>query len=127
MRYLILALFVWGCVGTPKNNRTFSGFDAIESPTKKEINQVVRSHMKEIRSCYREAKKQDPHLEGKLVLNWTIGENGKVIQAHIGQSSIVVPDLETCTLTKLQSWTFPAPMGKKTANASFPFVFKQKR
>lgn len=92
--------------------------------TKDEVGKVIHSHISEIRYCYEAAMIRTPDIEGKLVLDFTIGGNGAVKTAAVKESSLNEARLDDCILRRLTKWSFPKPNGGVDVAVSYPFLFK---
>jgi TonB family protein len=92
--------------------------------SKDEVGKVIHSHLSEVRYCYESSMLRSPDVEGKLVLDFTIGSNGKVQTASVRESSLQDPRLDDCILRRLTKWAFPQPKGGVTVAVSYPFIFK---
>jgi len=90
---------------------------------KEGIRRVVRQNQREIQACYEKALNQDPGLSGKVVLEWEIGERGRVGAVRVLNSSLGSRIVERCMMTALKRWTFPEPPPDQIAVVAFPFVF----
>ncbi|NTX61502.1 AgmX/PglI C-terminal domain-containing protein [Myxococcus sp. CA051A] len=86
------------------------------------VARVINSHLNEVHGCYERALLKDPGLAGKVVLEWTIGANGRVAAAKTKSSTLRNASVEACILTNLKSWTFPAPKGGVVI-ITYPFLF----
>ena len=117
MALFLFGIFLTGCA-VESTNPPGSGMD------KEKIRTVVQSHLKEIKICYEHALNLTPKLAGKLVILWTIGPDGKVLEAHVKNSTLNSADLETCTIDRFKTWLFPNPPAGETAEVSYPFIFR---
>ena len=95
-----------------------------EGLTKDEVGEVIHRHMKEIRYCYETAMMRVPDLEGKTVVNFTIGRQGSVRASAVSNTTISDPRLNDCVVSKLAGWKFPQPKGGIDVAVSYPFLFK---
>ncbi len=86
------------------------------------VAKVINSHLQEVHACYERALLKDPGLAGKVVLEWTIGTNGRVAAAKTKSSSLRNRSVEACILSSLKTWAFPAPKGGVVI-ISYPFIF----
>gem|GEM_PF-355833 len=86
------------------------------------VARVINSHLNEVHGCYERALLKDPGLAGKVVLEWTIGANGRVVAAKTKSSTLRNASVESCILSNLKSWTFPAPKGGVVI-ITYPFLF----
>jgi TonB family protein len=88
-----------------------------------EVNKVVKSRLTAIKMCYEKALKQNPTLEGKLSVQFTIGTSGRVTSASIKADTLGNPDVASCVLDKVKTFAFSKPEGGSVEYV-FPFVFK---
>lgn len=90
---------------------------------KEQIRDVVWDHIDEVRYCYNKALEQDPELTVKLVVDFTIGEDGAVTHSAIS-SSDGPAELGNCVSAAVSSWQFPQPDGGGEVVVSYPFVME---
>ncbi|MGZ3697676.1 MAG: TonB family protein [Bdellovibrionota bacterium] len=95
-----------------------------EGLTKDEVGEVIHKHLGEIRYCYESAMIRSPDVEGKLMVNFSIGGTGVVRSSEVASSSLSDPRLDDCILRRLSTWKFPEPRGHVTVAVSYPFIFK---
>lgn len=89
--------------------------------TKDEVGKVIHAHISEIRYCYEAAMIRTPDIEGKLVLDFTIGGSGAVKEAAaVKESSLNQARLDDCILRRLTKWSFPKPNGGVDVAVSYP-------
>ena len=88
---------------------------------RKAITEDLRAHEGELRACYEKAG--DPNLTGRLVLQWDIGEKGRVSQVRV--VAPLQPDVDDCVAGALENWTFRVEPGQeKVRRVLYPFSFK---
>ena len=95
-----------------------------EGLTKDEVGEVIHRHMSEIRYCYESTLIQVPDLEGKLLVNFTIGGTGDVKDSAVKTSTLTDPRLDDCVMRRLTSWKFPQTKGGIDVAVTYPFIFK---
>ncbi len=95
-----------------------------EGLTKDEVGEVIHRHLSEVRYCYESAMLRNTDLEGKLVLNFTIGATGAVKSSEIKSSTLPDPRLDDCVVRRLVTWQFPKTKGGIDVAVSYPFIFK---
>lgn len=100
------------------------GANVEEGLTKDEVGEVIHRHLSEVRYCYESAMIRTPDIEGKLIVNFTIGGNGMVKSSEVKQSTLPDPRLDDCILRRLVTWKFPNPKGGVDVAVSYPFIFK---
>jgi hypothetical protein len=86
------------------------------------VRRVVRRHLNEVRFCYERELVGHPELAGRLVVQFVIGGDGRVVSA-VGQSSTLgAPELEGCIVSAVRRWEFPkSPQGAGSVMVSYPF------
>ncbi len=88
------------------------------------IRRVIRRHANEYRYCYEKQLNVKRDLQGKIKVKFTIAGNGSVIAATISESSMKDRDVESCLVSKVKRWVFPAPKGGGIVIVNYPFIFK---
>lgn len=88
------------------------------------IAEVIRSELGQIRYCYERQLSGNPDLYGKVLIKFTIGTNGAVVEQRIGTTTLKNADVEGCILRRVARWKFPTPKGGTTVLVSYPFLFK---
>ncbi len=91
--------------------------------SKEQILKVVLSHQAAIQFCYEKELQRFPHLAGKIVLDWKVDLDGRVVSTKVGSSSMNNQAVEGCMARQVKAWQFPKPHGV-VALVSFPFFFK---
>ncbi len=89
---------------------------------KEAVAKVINSHLHEVSSCYERALLKTPGLAGKIVLEWQITISGTVGYAKTKSSSMQSAAVESCILTSLKTWRFPAAKGAGVV-ITYPFMF----
>lgn len=92
--------------------------------SKDEVGEVIHRHLSEVRYCYESAMVRKGDIEGKLVVNFTIGGGGAVKSTEVKQSTLEDPRLDDCIIRRLVTWKFPNPKGGIDVAVSYPFIFK---
>jgi serine/threonine-protein kinase len=81
---------------------------------------LVRSHLPEIQRCYERGKMDDPDIKGRVTVRISVATSGAVTSAAIEASSLHSSAVESCVVSAIRGWTFPAPVGGP-AIISYPF------
>jgi hypothetical protein len=100
---------------------------AFAAADKEGIRAKIKEHLKEVRGCYDEPASKNPSLKGKIIIDWSVDDTGKVTQAKVDEAKTTLkdPTVQSCLTDKFKSWTFPpAPKGQ-VVTASYPFVFSK--
>ncbi len=91
---------------------------------KAEIQRVVRAHLNDVKHCYDQGLARTPSIEGKVVLNFTIGKTGTVVASVVRESTLNDRAVEQCIAGVARRWTFPKPTGEGVVVISYPFILK---
>jgi hypothetical protein len=99
------------------------GVATIRGSLDKEIvRRIIRRHINEVRYCYDQALAKKPDLGGRIVAQFTISGDGKVLASVIQSSTLGSPTVELCVANAIKHWEFPKPLGGGLVIASYPFV-----
>jgi len=86
------------------------------------IRDVVHEHRAKLKKCYESSASGKKNAAVKLVVRFVIGDDGKVGEAAIRESTVEDDALKTCVVTEVKSWKFPKPKHGPAA-INFPFTF----
>ena len=86
------------------------------------IASAVKGRIGGVKGCYEKELKRNPKLEGKIVMQFTISEAGRVIDVSAKSDSLGEPAVAQCIKSQMDRWRFPPPEGG-TVTVSFPFIF----
>ena len=92
--------------------------------SRKTIKKVVRVYYSHFKYCYEKQLLKNPELEGKVVIKFLIGADGKVQKAEIAETTIKNAELEKCMIGAAKRMKFPKPLGGGVVDVKYPFVFK---
>lgn len=87
------------------------------------ISGVVQRRLGAIKSCYERELKANPTLAGKIVVQFTIQESGRVGDVKVVSDSTSAPNVGKCIVTQISHFRFPSPEGG-SVTASYPFVLQ---
>lgn len=90
---------------------------------REEIERVVRRHSRGIQYCYDRALQGAPSLSGRVLINWTIGLDGRVSHATVAEDTLEDGAVARCIAVEVQRMRFPTPDGGHVA-VSYPFTFR---
>ncbi|RYZ66034.1 MAG: AgmX/PglI C-terminal domain-containing protein [Proteobacteria bacterium] len=92
---------------------------------REKIRQVVKKHEKDIRACYESQLTKEPNLSGKLVVDWDIDDEGKVLNAAVNANSTDLKNAAVagCVIKHLQTWTFPVAAKGEKVSVTYPWSF----
>jgi tetratricopeptide (TPR) repeat protein len=86
------------------------------------IRRIVRAHINEIRYCYNQTLARDPNDGGRVLTEFVIGSDGRVVSAQAKESTLKDNATAACIATAIRRWTFPRPEGGGTVTVSYPFI-----
>ncbi len=87
------------------------------------VRRVIRSILNQIKSCYERELRVKKGLEGKVVIQFEIMEQGRVRSAKTKNSSMSSPAVESCVAARIREARFPEPPAGTIAVVDYPFVF----
>jgi TonB family protein len=88
------------------------------------IRRIVRAHLSEVRHCYNNGLAEDPILEGRVNVQFTIAPSGKVPVAVVASSTLDHDATENCIAKSVKRWKFPKPEGGGNVVVTYPFVLQ---
>lgn len=101
--------------------------DFVGTIDREAVRRVIRAGLREIRGCYeRELNKlnKTQRLEGKVIIEWTIADHGKALNAKVKSSTLGNRAVENCVRDRLSTWRFPDPPAGTVAEVNYPFYFR---
>jgi TonB family protein len=87
------------------------------------VRRVIRSILNQIKSCYERRLRENSSLEGKVVIQFEIMEQGRVRTAKTKTSSLGDSTVESCVAARIKDARFPEPPSGTIAVVDYPFVF----
>jgi TonB family protein len=87
------------------------------------IRRAVRAHINEVRGCYNKALARDPNAKGRVAVAFVIDDKGRVLAAHVRESTMKDPAVGTCIAAAVKAWRFPKPR-TATVNVVYPFILE---
>lgn len=89
------------------------------------IADVIRRHQNQIRFCYEKELQQNPSLEGKVAVQFTIDGTGSVAQVLIQEDTVGSGGaVGRCINQRIRRWRFPEPKGGGEVIVSYPWIFR---
>ncbi|MDD9932939.1 MAG: AgmX/PglI C-terminal domain-containing protein, partial [Myxococcales bacterium] len=89
------------------------------------VARLIAGKRGEVRTCYERRLKVNNILAGSLRLQIKVGTGGKVAATKVS-GSLRDNEVFSCVRKKVQSWSFPDPVGDKCAVLDVPFSFSPK-
>ncbi|WP_039916871.1 AgmX/PglI C-terminal domain-containing protein [Cellvibrio mixtus] len=91
--------------------------------SEEEIRKVMAQHKGAIDLIYNRALRQNPALQGKMVVKLVIDPNGRIVEASLVSSELGDSALEGKILQRIKLITFPASnVARTTLNQTFDFL-----
>jgi TonB family protein len=108
----------------PRPPEIVPGIASLNGTLDKEIiRRIVRRHLNEVRYCYEQALPRHPTLSGRAVVQFTIAKDGQVLASVLQSSTLGVASVESCVVSAVKRWAFPAPERGGLTMVSYPFQF----
>ncbi len=97
----------------------------VDSPTvdKEALGRFIRLRLRSIQGCYETQLKRNPNLRGKIVLRFTIGTRGQVVEVSIDSDTMGNDEVASCVMRLVKAWRLPFTPDSDTP-VSFPFLFQ---
>ncbi len=90
------------------------------------VRRVVGQSLGGIKACYERSLRRNRSLQGRVTINFTIGEGGRVTRAQATGSTLGAPEVGQCIATRFRSLRFPSPTGGPVT-FQYPFIFEPSR
>lgn len=87
------------------------------------VRRVIRSILNQIRSCYERQLRTDSSLEGKVIIQFEIIDQGRVRASRAKTSTLNNSAVESCVAARIKEARFPEPPVGTTAVVDYPFLF----
>jgi hypothetical protein len=98
--------------------------------SKKQISDVVKRNKGAVRYCYESQLMRFPTLRGKVVVDFIIDTNGRVIKVKVPTNTLTQKKAKSkvsrCLIKFISRWRFPKPKGGKV-RVIYPFTFGRSR
>ncbi len=114
-----------GLGGKGQVNIEASGEDASWEGTidREAVRRVIRSILAQIKNCYERQLRVNSQLEGKVVIQFEIGAQGRVDLAKTRSTTLNDTTTEACVAARIKEARFPEPPPGSIAVVDYPFVF----
>ena len=87
------------------------------------VARIIRGQIGGIRACYERELARNPGLSGRLEMNFTIGEGGRITRiSAAGPVASAAPAVGSCVSGSLRVLVFPSPEDG-SVEFNFPFTF----
>lgn len=91
-----------------------------------EIRRVLGQEQSAIRSCYERQLRNNNQLQGDVVLQVRIGNDGRVAATRV-RGNLKDNDVKSCIQGVAKGWSFPSPAGGACAVFEAPYHFTPKQ
>jgi TonB family protein len=92
---------------------------------KEEIARTVHEDLDGIRGCYEAALRTAPTLEGKVMVEFVVGPDGRVRSAQdVSDPAFPRAGVAACVVARFKALRFPRVNGGGAVTVRYPFVFK---
>lgn len=127
--FVVVSAWLTSCATKTTTSSQEVAFSPLETIDREGVQNEIRNHQSEIKGCYERALKEDPKLEGKVVLKIEIDGQGRVSKADPlkERSTLNSPKVTTCMSDEMKTWLFPKPPEGLTAEIIYPFTFSNKK
>ena len=88
-------------------------------------NAFINSRFGQVRACYERRLKVNALLEGKVDVNISVNDRGRVNSITVNRDTVGDREMLTCVKKTVKSWEFPEPEGGGVVLAK-TFMFKKK-
>ena len=87
------------------------------------VRRMIRRCSLQVRACYDAELIDNPGLEGRINVRFTVGREGRVTTAAVGASTLRNPTLETCLVDAVKLCRFANPLDRRPVDLSYTFEF----
>ena len=95
------------------------------------VDKVIRTNQSKFIYCYQRELVKNPSLQGRVTLNFTISEDGRVVTSKIHDSATTLNNdrVHTCMQTQIKTLRFPELKGgpETVVMVQYPFDFSPGR
>lgn len=96
--------------------------EACRRRPRRNIRATVREHLEEMRFCYEQGRRRAPDLEGRVLLGWTIDDDGRVSDVDVVESSLPDDIVTACLRAAPRRWRFESGFGVQ--RVEYPFQLR---
>ena len=89
------------------------------------IRRIVRAHINEVRYCYLRGLQKNPHIQGRVAIQFNIASDGKVSDSVVQEATLPDAEASSCIAARVKTWTFPRFTGDAPTQVTYPFVFER--
>lgn len=89
------------------------------------IRKTIQQHFHELRDCYEKSIDERPGAEGKVVMEFDIGADGRAAVVRVKEAGPKIAHITPCVAERLKSWQFPMPPANEIVTVAYPFYFSE--
>jgi TonB family protein len=82
---------------------------------------IRRYYAARAQSCFDHATRNNPTLDGQVVVALTVGRDGNVTRSSVARNTTGDDALGRCLATQVRQWRFPVPPGGESLDMTMPF------
>ncbi len=101
------------------------GVEFVGTVDREQVRRVVRSILSQIKGCFDRALVMNSGLEGKIVILWEVGEQGRVRAAKVKEAAEEMRGVALCAMGKIRAQKFPDPPAGSYYEVSYPFLMSK--
>jgi hypothetical protein len=123
-RFIIFS-FLSSCAGKSIVDRP--SIDPSSKEFRNGIKLTVIKNRYEIKNCYDRELNQSPNVQGKMIVKFTIVNDGKVRVpgGKVLRSELNNSNIENCVISELKKMNFPDPGKDNLVEIVYPFLFSR--
>jgi len=87
------------------------------------VRRMMRRCSPQVRACYEAELIDNPGIEGRINVRFTVGPEGRVTTAAVGASTLRNVSLETCLVDAMKLCRFAKPRDRRPVDHSYTFEF----
>lgn len=87
------------------------------------VRRMIRRCSPQVRTCYDAELIDNPGLEGRINVRFTVGREGRVTAAAVSASTLRNATLETCLVDVMKLCRFAKPLDRRPVDLSYTFEF----
>lgn len=117
----ILTLLLAACSITQVNSNSPA---QVSLALREKIRDAIRTNQRGFQICYESLLARDAKAQGKVVIEWQVGESGKVSGAKFLSTDFKDTTMNDCMKSAMEKIEFPPAPKDQLYVVSYPFVFK---
>ena len=87
----------------------------------KSVATVFRRRRTAVQRCYEQALRGNPGIQGKVVIQFTIGQAGRITKISVKSDTTGEPSIARCIVSRVKGWRFEPPE-RGVVTFSYPFI-----